>query len=101
MLMLLNFKIKIRLLGFLSPPNDNKFVTFYKDCPIKVPEKGNCQRWVLIFNSFIILAGVLYKVGGLGLYNPVVGLYPVLGLYNPWSVCGDGGANLVYLSLAC
>ena len=79
MLMLLNFKIKIRLLGFLLPTNDNKFVTFYKDFPIKVPGKGTCQSWFLINNSFIIRWG---------------------GLYNPWSVCGDGGANLVYLSLA-
>ncbi len=57
MLMLLNFKIKIRLLGFLSPPNDNKYVTFYKDRAINVPEKGTCQRSFLIFNSFIIRGG--------------------------------------------
>ena len=61
-------------------------ITFYKDCPINVPGKGTYQRWFLINNSFIIRCG--------GLYNPVVWLY------NPWSVCGDGGANLVYLSLA-
>ena len=46
MLMLLNFKIKIRLLGFLSPTNDNKFVTFYKDCPIMVLVIGKCKRLI-------------------------------------------------------
>ena len=63
MLMLLNFKIKIRLLCFLSPPNDNKFVTFYKDCPIKVPGKGTSQRWFFDFQF-------LYNPWRGGLHNP-------------------------------
>ena len=104
--MLLNIKIKIRLLGLLSPPNDNKFVTFYQDCPIKA-YKGARKRTLstLVFDfQFIYNPGGwlgLYNSGRVRLYNPVVGLYnPMWGLYNAWSVCGDGGANLVYLSLA-
>ena len=92
--MLLNFKIKMRRLGFLSPPNDNKFVTFYKDCPIKVPGKGTYQRWFLIKNSFVILVGgPLY--GGAFIIG-WWGFIRCLGLYNRCGVCGDGGDNLAY-----